>query len=356
MVCTPIYSFSALEGKYLEPATSLHPIEVEGYEIHPDFISLVRELNFARGLDEIPYKHLQDFQEICATLKISTMNHETIKWKTIPFSLTGWAKQWYKPNVSNCHVSWVILKYQLCFTFFPLSKIIDLCNEVLNFAPKEGESLGATWSRYNQLALSGLELSISDAMFMQHFVHGLGTESAEYLDMTSGGVYVHCTVEEGRLNLDRILSVALYEDLQFKATLISEDEPIITYLDTSDISALPAKEELLQLTAPGIGSKNEIEDPTPFLLSIKEDCFDDDIGNSLKAPACDLKGLKFEPAGQDLEELLASKENLLELSAIISRNWSIAVEEDGSYIRIYPDAKAVCCCLQGFSFLMVCYD
>jgi hypothetical protein len=52
MVCTPIYSFSAPEGKYLEPATSLHPIEAEGYEIHTDFISLVRELNFARGLDE----------------------------------------------------------------------------------------------------------------------------------------------------------------------------------------------------------------------------------------------------------------------------------------------------------------
>jgi hypothetical protein len=58
MVCTPIYSFSALEGKYLEPATSSHPIEAEGYEIHPDFISLVRELNFVRVLDENPYKYL----------------------------------------------------------------------------------------------------------------------------------------------------------------------------------------------------------------------------------------------------------------------------------------------------------
>jgi hypothetical protein len=55
-------------------------------------------------------------------------------------------------------------------------------------------------------------------------------------------------------------------------------------------------------------------------LSIEEDCFDNDIGNSSKAPACDLKGLKFNPAGQDLEEFMASKENLLELSAIIRRN------------------------------------
>jgi hypothetical protein len=38
---------------------------------------------------------------------------------------------------------------------------------------------------------------------------------------------------------------------------------------------------------------------------------------------------------------MASKENLLELSAIISRNWSTTVEEDDSYIRIYPDSKII---------------
>jgi hypothetical protein len=113
---------------------------------------------------------------------------------------------------------------------------------------------------------------------------------------------------------------------------------------------------LLQLTALGIGSENKIEDPTPFPLSIEEDCFDNDIGNSSKAPACDLKSLKFEPAGQDLEEFMASKENLLELSSIISRNWSIAIEEDTSYIQIYPDSKTICCYLQDFLFHTVCYD
>jgi hypothetical protein len=151
-------------------------------------------------------------------------------------------------------------------------------------------------------------------------VHGLGTESIEYMDMTSRGLFVHCTVEEGKSVLDRILSVTSPEDLQIKAPLISEDELIITYLDASDISVLPAREELFQLTALGIGSEKKIEDPTPFPLSIKEDYFDNDIGNSSKAHACNLKDLKFEPAGQDLEEFMASKENLLELSTIISKN------------------------------------
>jgi hypothetical protein len=129
-----------------------------------------------------------------------------------------------------------------------LSKIFDLHNEVLNFAQKEGESLGAAWSRYNQLAFSGPELSILDDMFMQHFVHKLGTKSAKYLDMTSGGVFVHCTVEEGKSILDRILSVTPPEDLEIKALLILEDEPIITYPDASYILALLAREDLLQHT------------------------------------------------------------------------------------------------------------
>jgi hypothetical protein len=33
--------------------------------------------------------------------------------------------------------------------------------------------------------------------------------------------------------------------MQIKTLLISEDESIITYLDTSDISTAPTKEELL---------------------------------------------------------------------------------------------------------------
>jgi hypothetical protein len=50
-----------------------------------------------------------------------------------------------------------------------------------------------------------------------------------------------------------------------------------------------------------------------------------------------------------------SKENLLELSAIISRNWSTAVEEDDRCIQIYPISKTICCCLQSFSFQIVYY-
>jgi hypothetical protein len=209
--------------------------------------------------------------------------------------------------------------------------------------------LGAAWSRYNQLAMLAPELSIPDAMFMQHFMHGLGIESTEYLDMTSGGVFVHCTVEDGKLILDRILSVTPLKDLQLKAPHISEEEPIITYPYASEVSTSPAR-ELLQLTAPKISSKKEEDNPTPFPLSIKEDCFEYDIGNLSKVPTCDKNGLFFKPTGQDREELMVSQENILRLSTIISRGWSKAVEEDNNYVRIYSGSNTICCRLQGFSF------
>jgi hypothetical protein len=129
-------------------------------------------------------------------------------------------------------------------------------------------------------------------MFMQHFVHRLGTVSAEYLDMTSGGVFVHCIVEEGKLILDGVLLVTPLKDLQLKAPHISDEEPIITYPDASEVSTSPAR-ELLQFTAPEISSNKEEDNLTPFPLSIEEDWFEYDIGNLSKAPTYDMKGLFF---------------------------------------------------------------
>jgi hypothetical protein len=91
---------------------------------------------------------------------------------------------------------------------------------------------------------------------------------AEYMDMTSVGVFVHCTVEEGKLILEKILSVTPLEDLHPKPPTISEVEPITTYPDSSYVSVFPASAEMLHLTTPELDSNEDIENPTPFPLSI----------------------------------------------------------------------------------------
>jgi len=113
---------------------------------------------------------------------------------------------------------------------------------------------------------------------------------------------------------------------------------------------------MLQLTAPEPGSNADIEDHTPSPLSVKEDLFDDDIGDLSKVPTCSIKGLNVEAAEQGLEESIALQENLLTLSAIIRRDWTEAIEEDDSYIKVYPDPRIICCSLQGFTFQKAYYD
>jgi hypothetical protein len=75
-----------------------------------------------------------------------------------------------------------------------------------------------------------------------------------------------------------------------------------------------------------------------------------------KVPTCDIKGLYVKPAEQDLEEFLVAQGNLLDLSAIISKDWTKAIEEDDNYIKVYPEPRAICCCLQGFTFQRACND
>jgi hypothetical protein len=130
--------------------------------------------------------------------------------------------------------------------------------------------------------------------------------------------------------------------------------PIFTYPDASDIPTSPARVEFLQLTAPELGLNEDIIDHTPFPLSIEEDLFDDDVGDMSKVPTCGRKGLNVEPVEQDLEEFMVAQENLLDLSSIISRDWTEAIEEDNSYIKVYPKPRVICYCLQGFMFERAC--
>jgi hypothetical protein len=81
----------------------------------------------------------------CASLHILGLSQETLKWKLFPFSLTGLAKLWYTRHVGSVHGEWEVLQTKFCIDFFPISWVVELRREVLNFQQKEknpGRSLG----------------------------------------------------------------------------------------------------------------------------------------------------------------------------------------------------------------------
>ena len=98
------------------------------------------------------------------------MSNKTLRWKLFPFSLTGRAKQWYSRTVGSMQGDWETLCSKFYLRFFPISKIVSLRKEVLNFRQLEEESLGISWDHFNELIITGLDLAIQDPVLLQHFL------------------------------------------------------------------------------------------------------------------------------------------------------------------------------------------
>jgi hypothetical protein len=132
MDSTPIFKYSAPKGDSLEPPPSSHPILIDGYELRPAFIAMVREQSSSGIEDENPYTHLREIEQLCSCLTIAGMTQETIKKKLFLFSLLGTGKQWYAHTI-GVNGNWDELRDKVFLSFFPLSRIAALRIEVLTF-------------------------------------------------------------------------------------------------------------------------------------------------------------------------------------------------------------------------------
>jgi hypothetical protein len=125
--------------------------------------------------------------------------------------------------------------------------VVSLRIEVLSFKQKVKESLGAAWACFNGLVNSSPNLAIQDHMLLQHFYMGLSGETAQFLDLASGGAFLHCFASEGRNILRKILENTPYtsirddglEDVVEKTPegepMIVEPEPLTTPLEASTV-------------------------------------------------------------------------------------------------------------------------
>jgi hypothetical protein len=276
---TRINQFATPTGMLLEPPESSKPILTSGYELRPCLINMVQEQSFSGEGNENPYTHLQEFEQIFACLQIAGMSHETLKSKLFPFSLMGEAKHWYTRTVGSVQGDWEALCCSFCLSFFPISRVVSLRIEVLTFKQKEKESLGAAWACFNDLVNSGPDLAIQDHMLLQHFYMGLSGETAQLLDTTSGGSFLHCSASEGREILSKILENTPYTSIHVESPkdvvettpeeepMIVEPKPLPTPLEASTI---------LQVPEP---PKEEEIPPLEDVIEFEDDLFSD-CGNT----------------------------------------------------------------------------
>ena len=78
----------------------------------------------------------------------------------------GRAKHWYSQTIGSMQEDWETLCSKLCLRFFPISKVVSIRKEVLNFRQLEEESLVTSWERINSLIIAGLDLAIQDLVLL----------------------------------------------------------------------------------------------------------------------------------------------------------------------------------------------
>jgi hypothetical protein len=132
------------------------------------------------------------------------MSDKTLRWKLVPFSLMGRAKQWYNLTVGNMQGVWETLCSKFCSCFFPISKVVNLQKKVLNFRQLEEESLGTSWDHFNELIITSPNFAIQYPVLLQYFYMGLSKDSMESLDAAYRGAFLHLSTSEARAMLDRI--------------------------------------------------------------------------------------------------------------------------------------------------------
>ncbi|XP_010246769.1 PREDICTED: uncharacterized protein LOC104589977 [Nelumbo nucifera] len=68
------------------------------YEIKSSTIQMLP--SFYRNLSEDPYKHIDEFLEICSTVRIQNFNDDALRLTLFPFSLKDKAKHWQMVDAS----------------------------------------------------------------------------------------------------------------------------------------------------------------------------------------------------------------------------------------------------------------
>ncbi|XP_071902547.1 uncharacterized protein [Coffea arabica] len=211
--------------------------ENTSFELKSGLISLLPSFHGLPGKE--PYKHLQEFDVVCNSMKPPGITEEQIKMRAFPFSLTDSAKDWLYYLSPGSITTWDQLKKKILDKYFPASRAASLRKEICGIKQHPGESLYEYWERFNFLLHKCPQHQISEQLLIQYFYEGLLFGDRSIIDAASGGALVNKTPQEAR---ELIESVA--ENSQQFGT--REDCPIRR---VNEVETPSMQQQLTELTA-----------------------------------------------------------------------------------------------------------
>jgi hypothetical protein len=240
-------------------------------------MGMVQDRPFFGVINEDPYVHLEEFEELCPCLVLPGMTQESIRWKLFPLSLLERVEQWYTDTIKSVKGDWGKLRDNFCNSFSLMERTVQwythmasLLGDILEFEQLKEESIGAAWARFRRLGASRPDSSLPDDVLLYAFCMSIDMDAAQDLDIAAGGLFAHKTLVEGREILDSFLENSFFptdhnephqeSDSIHEILSIAEPEPMVF---TSQFSTIEPSPE------PGTMEEEEIQ-PPEFLYQFED--------------------------------------------------------------------------------------
>ncbi|CAN6447170.1 unnamed protein product [Victoria cruziana] len=120
------------------------------YEIKASTINMLP--SFYSLASEDPYRHLDEYLDICATVRISHIKNDALRLRLFPFSLKEKVKNWLKSLLPSIRIAtWEDLQREFLKKYFSIGKTNYYKRAITTFSTLEGESFHQAWERMKEL-------------------------------------------------------------------------------------------------------------------------------------------------------------------------------------------------------------
>nr|GEU35636.1 retrovirus-related Pol polyprotein from transposon TNT 1-94 [Tanacetum cinerariifolium] len=116
------------------------PAILANFELKVGLLTQVTSSQFHGFERDDPHYHIHWFNKITSTLKYKNVPREAIKLMLFPFFLEGAARIWLEKEPPRSIHTWEDLVSKFVNSFFPLSKTINLKNDITNFQQRFDET------------------------------------------------------------------------------------------------------------------------------------------------------------------------------------------------------------------------
>ncbi|CAN6472344.1 unnamed protein product [Victoria cruziana] len=155
------------------------------YEIKASIINMFHSFHGLKSED--PYRHLDEFLNVCRTERISHIEDDALRLRLFPFSLWEKAKYWLK-SISAMVMIAIQKELQREFLkkYFSIGKT-NRFRRAITFSTLEGETFHRAWERMKELLRRCPHHQIPKWQVLQSFYDGLSKVHRQTIDSSCGG-------------------------------------------------------------------------------------------------------------------------------------------------------------------------